>query len=61
MQQWRIQDFQDGGGGGYHPGAPTYLFWQYYPENWMKLEKIAPERGRVTSAPLDSPMYSKFN
>ena len=59
IQQWRVQDFPDGrGGGNFQGGDENLLFGQIFPENCMKLKEFGPEGvARVPDAPLDPPLY----
>ena len=51
--QWRIQDFPQGGA----PTPKIAIIFQFFAENCMKMKEFGPPGGRASLAPpLDPPM-----
>ena len=55
--QWRIQDFQAGGGGGANPkgGDTDPLLYKRFGENCMKMKEIGPRSGDTFLTALSDP------
>ena len=56
LNQWRIQDFPQGGA----PTPKIAIIFQIFDENCMKMKEFGPPGGRASLAPpLDPPMLTK--
>ena len=53
LVQWRIQDFSQG----VRQLSKVLFFFNFVPENCMKMKEFGPGGGRVPGAPLDPPMW----